>query len=60
VAPLTQIERAESELYRVAEEGRQRERGEELRRGDRMALEQAERRSIAAAICPASPLASTG
>ncbi len=43
VAPLTQIERAESELYRVAEEGGNESKVKSFGEATRLALEQAER-----------------
>src|SRR6478736_4523225 len=43
VAPLTQIERAESELYRVAEEGGNENKVKSFGEATRLALEQAER-----------------
>ncbi|MCF2513553.1 replicative DNA helicase [Sphingomonas sp. G124] len=43
VAPLTQIERAESELYRVAEEGGNEGKVKSFGEATRLALEQAER-----------------
>ena len=59
VAPLEQIERAETELYKVAEEGGGRRQGQELRRGDQAGRRRwPRRRSTAAAICPASRPAS--
>ena len=60
VAPLAQIERAETELYKVAEEGGRRGQGQDLRRGHQgSARNGRSARSTAAAICPASPPAST-
>ena len=60
VAPLAQIERAETELYKVAEEGgaegKAKSFGEAAREVD---PQWPKRRSTAAAICPASRPAST-
>ena len=53
VAPLAQIERAETELYRVAEQGGNEGKVKSFGEATRLALEQAEKALNPAGICRA-------
>jgi replicative DNA helicase len=59
VAPLAQIERAETELYKVAEEGGAEGKAKSFGDATKLALEMAERALNSGGTCRASPPAST-